>query len=78
MSALAVRAMKAGAVDFIEKPFEKATLLDRIDRPSAHAKAAEVRQLAERARVQLNVLTPRERDVLDGLVDGQSNKVDRL
>jgi two-component system response regulator FixJ len=73
---LAVRAMKAGAIDFIEKPFEKATLLAAIEQARVHGEGQEqVRRLADAAKVQLNALTPRERDVLDGLVDGHSNKV---
>jgi two-component system response regulator FixJ len=73
---LAVRAMKAGAVDFIEKPFEKATLLGAIGQAQLHNQGREqLHQLAATAQAQLNVLTPRERDVLDGLVNGHSNKV---
>ena len=73
---LAVRAMKAGAVDFIEKPFEKATLLGAIGQAQLHNQGREqLHQLATAAQAQLNALTPRERDVLDGLVNGHSNKV---
>lgn len=73
---LAVRAMKAGAVDFIEKPFEKATLLTAIQLAQMHnAGREQLHALAEAAQARLNVLTPRERDVLEGLVNGQSNKV---
>jgi two-component system response regulator FixJ len=73
---LAVRAMKAGAVDFIEKPFEKATLIGAIAQAQLHNQGIEqLHRLAAAAQAQLNVLTPRERDVLEGLVNGQSNKV---
>lgn len=73
---LAVRAMKAGAVDFIEKPFEKNTLVGAIRQAQGHSRGLdEVHRLATAAQSQLNALTPRERDVLDGLVDGHSNKV---
>jgi two-component system response regulator FixJ len=73
---LAVRAMKAGAVDFLEKPFDKATLLAAITQALRHSQGQEhALALAERAQAQLNVLTPREINVLDGLVDGHSNKV---
>ncbi len=73
---LAVRAMKGGAVDFIEKPFEKATLLAAIAQAHLHnAGREQLHSLAEAAQARLNVLTPRERDVLEGLVNGQSNKV---
>lgn len=72
---IAVRAMKAGAVDFLEKPFEKAVLIaaietafDRVGKADgAAARAAE-------ANVVLGVLTPREREVLDGLAHGLPNK----
>lgn len=72
---IAVRAMKAGAVDFLEKPFEKAVLIaaietafDRVGKADgAAARAAE-------ANVVLGVLTPREREVLDGLAQGLPNK----
>ena len=73
---LAVRAMKAGAVDFIEKPFEKATLIGAIAQAQLHNQGLEqIHRLAAAAQAQLNVLTPRERNVLDGLVNGHSNKV---
>ena len=72
---IAVRAMKAGAVDFIEKPFEKAVLLraiaeafDRIDRAETEA----VREAG--AAVAVAALTAREREVLEGLAQGLPNK----
>jgi two-component system response regulator FixJ len=72
---IAVRAMKAGAVEFIEKPFEKATLLaaieDAFDRIAA-ADSASTR--ATEAQVILGALTPREKDVLAGLARGFPNK----
>lgn len=72
----AVTAMKAGAVDFIEKPFEKAVLLAALEQACARsARSDALQNHAEAARVLLNVLTARERDVLAGLVDGHSNKV---
>jgi two-component system response regulator FixJ len=73
---LAVRAMKAGAIDFIEKPFEKTDLLAAIEQARVHSEGQDqVLKLAEAARNRLNALTPRERDVLEGLVNGHSNKV---
>jgi two-component system response regulator FixJ len=73
---LAVRAMKAGAVDFLEKPFEKPALLAAIEQAHLRGQGhAALDQLADQARAQLNRLTPRERDVLNGLVEGHSNKV---
>lgn len=73
---LAVRAIKAGAIDFIEKPFEKAALLGAI--AEAFARISDLGQVdiaAADAVVRLAALTPRERDVLDGLVRGQPNKI---
>jgi two-component system response regulator FixJ len=72
---LAVRAMKAGAIDFIEKPFEKATLMFALDQGFARLGESDVRKLrAQEAATRLEVLTPREKDVLKGLVDGLPNK----
>jgi two-component system response regulator FixJ len=73
---LAVRAMKAGAVDFIEKPFDDEMLLSSISRAleignKTRSEAAE----ASAAERLLALLTPRERTVLDQLVVGRSNKV---
>lgn len=72
---VAVEAMKAGAVDFIEKPFEKAILLaaleDGFGRIELSGRRAERAALAA---IRLEALTPRERDVLRGLVDGLPNK----
>jgi two-component system response regulator FixJ len=72
---LAVRAMKAGAVDFIEKPFAKETLLESLEegyRRLARKEATDDR--VRDAAVRLQALTPRERDVLDGLAQGLPNK----
>jgi two-component system response regulator FixJ len=73
--ALAVQAMKAGAVDFIEKPFEKAVLLSAIEHGVERLKrsAADVDR-ADEAAVRLQALTPREREVLNGLAKGLPNK----
>jgi two-component system response regulator FixJ len=72
---LAVRAMKAGAVDFIEKPFEKAGLLSALEAGRARLDHAErTKDRAGEAAVRLQVLTPREREVLDGLAQGLPNK----
>lgn len=72
---LAVKAMKAGAVDFIEKPFEKAVLLAAIDQGIERLKRSDSsREQATDAAVRLKALTPREREVLDGLAQGLPNK----
>jgi two-component system response regulator FixJ len=72
---VAVQAMKAGAVDFIEKPFEKAVLISALD--EGFARIAEAGRRAARtgeARIRLEPLTAREREVLQGLVRGHPNK----
>jgi two-component system response regulator FixJ len=72
---VAVKAMKGGAIDFIEKPFDKAVVLEALeqafDRLGRGGKRSERREEAQR---RLNGLTPRERDVLEGLVVGYPNK----
>jgi two-component system response regulator FixJ len=73
--AVAVQAMKAGAVDFIEKPFEKSVLLHAIKEGFARLQSkGRARIRNEEALVRLNALTPRERDVLQGLARGLPNK----
>jgi len=72
---MAVRAMKAGACDFIEKPFEKPTLIKALELAESHLAEDGLRgKRREDARVLLNGLTPREDDVLAGLVKGYPNK----
>ena len=72
---LAVQAMKAGAVDFIEKPFEKSVLISAIEEGFARIDQAGRRHArADEARVRLEALTSREHDVLEGLVRGHPNK----
>ena len=73
---LAVEAMKAGAVDFIEKPFDEATMLTAVRAALARGEAVGKRD-AERAEIEqrLSRLSGRERDVLLGLVRGQPNKI---
>jgi two-component system response regulator FixJ len=72
---IAVRAMKAGAVDFIEKPFEKAILLEAIEIAFDRLGDREARAgRAEDARTAIASLTAREQDVLDGLAQGLPNK----
>ncbi len=72
---VAVAAMKAGAVDFLEKPFEKAELIAALN--DGFARIDETGHSVERAAhavIRLDALTQRERDVLHGLVNGLPNK----
>lgn len=72
---LAVRAMKAGAVDFIEKPFERETLLSSLEEGFQRLSRKEATHDRKKdAEVKLQALTPRERDVLEGLAQGLPNK----
>jgi two-component system response regulator FixJ len=72
---VAVRAMKGGAVDFLEKPFEKAVLLGSIEAAFERLAIAGDRTTeAAEAEVMLGILTPREKDVLEGLAQGLPNK----
>jgi len=72
---MAVRAVNAGALDFIEKPFDDNVLLERIAR-AFELDARRIRTEAEMIEIRrrLDQLTPRERDVLRGIVDGRLNK----
>lgn len=74
--ALAVEAMKAGAVDFIEKPFDDDVLLASIRSALARADRARTRDAkGDAMRARLAALSERERQVLEGLVAGKANKV---
>ncbi|SFK04224.1 response regulator transcription factor [Caulobacter sp. UNC279MFTsu5.1] len=72
---VAVRAMKGGAVDFIEKPFEKAVLLTAIVAAFERLDDVEARAArASDAAVAIAALTSREQDVLKGMAQGLPNK----
>jgi len=72
---MAVRAVKAGAIDFIEKPFSDQLLLDRVRQAlEIDLEAREVRRRREDARRRLATLTTREREVLNLVVAGKANK----
>lgn len=74
--ALAVRAMKAGAVDFIEKPFEERAMLESIELAQSRFAAQRATAAAEAvAREKLELLTPREREVFEAMVRGKQNKM---
>jgi two-component system, LuxR family, response regulator FixJ len=73
---LAVEAMKLGAADFLEKPFEDDRLIGMID---AALRQAESGARSEAATLDIGAriatLSPRERQVMDGLIAGLSNKL---
>ena len=72
---IAVRAMKMGAVEFIEKPFEKVVLVGAIEAAFERIAAADgISARAADAQMILGALTSRERDVLEGLAQGLPNK----
>ena len=73
---MAVRAMKGGAVDFIEKPFNDQVLVERVQQCLAidsRQRREDVEQMKIIERIER--LTPREAEVLDGVVSGKHNKV---
>ena len=72
---LAVEAMKIGAIDFLEKPFDDEVMLASI-RSALDRQEQDNRRQAERAEIEsrLAALSNRERDVLEGLVAGRANK----
>jgi two-component system response regulator FixJ len=73
---LAVEAMKAGAVDFIEKPFDDEVLLSAIRSAlSRQAKDSERETRAAAVQYRIGKLSDREREVLERLVAGKANKI---
>jgi len=72
---MSVRAMKAGAVDFLQKPFEEQDLLDAINRAFARQREGKSKEdEAEKLQRRLKALTTREREVFFLLVTGMANK----
>ena len=72
---LAVEAMKIGAIDFLEKPFDDEVLIASV-KAALRQKEGEAKRHGERAEIEgrLAALSNRERDVLGGLVAGRANK----
>lgn len=74
--AMAVRAMKHGALDFIEKPFNDQQLLDRVNQAIELDRVSrEARDAREADSARLALLSPREREVMERIVRGEANKV---
>ncbi|MDB5397590.1 MAG: response regulator receiver protein [Rhodospirillales bacterium] len=72
---IAVRAMKAGAVDFVEKPFLEDLILETVRQAIEHAARSRRHHFdITLAMPRLALLTPREREILDALVAGMPNK----
>lgn len=73
---MAVRAMRAGALDFLQKPFNEQVLIDWIQTAIQRRESARDRaDGADEVRRRLASLTPREREVLDAVMEGKANKV---
>lgn len=72
---MAVEAMRGGAVDFLQKPFDNQSLLDRVGQAIARGRGLrQEEELRKIATARLATLSPREREVLALLVEGRMNK----
>ena len=73
---LAVEAMQHGAVDFVQKPYRDQELLDKIQKAMAlDAEKQNVRLEKQDIQRRMETLTPREREIMDMMIDGNANKV---
>jgi FixJ family two-component response regulator len=73
---MAVHAMQAGAVDFIQKPFSDQALLDRVQQAIKRDRDnRELLHRREEIRARIDSLTPREKQVMEMVADGKANKV---
>ena len=73
---MAVRALKAGAIDFIEKPFENKSLINKVNAALEDEIERQKRKSADEIILRrLQRLSPREREIMTLLVEGKSNKV---
>lgn len=72
---MAVEAMRLGALDFVEKPFEEKALLEVVERALEESKQRRMTLSADaEVRKQFDALTPREREVLEMILAGQPNR----
>lgn len=72
---LAVEVMKAGAVDFIQKPFNNELLLDKVQKAATESvRLADAHRRSREVVQRIGLLTPRERQVLDLVIGGETNK----
>lgn len=73
---MAVRAVNAGALDFLEKPFDDEALLERVEKALAQDREqAEHAEAVARIERRLENLTPREREVMEHMLQGKLNKI---
>ncbi|WP_424813010.1 response regulator transcription factor [Roseococcus sp. YIM B11640] len=73
---LAVRAMRAGASDFVEKPYAEDRILEAVSAALQSSRDADRQRLQSvQAQAKVQALSPREREVLGALVEGKANKV---
>lgn len=73
---IAVQAMKAGALDFVEKPYDAETLMEVIANGFAQLEqGGEAQARVQGAKAKIALLSPRETDTLKGLIEGRSNKI---
>ena len=72
---IAVQAMRAGAINFLEKPYEKEALIAALEEAFSRLEDSNLKEMAaSEAKVRLACLTRRELDVLEGLMAGYPNK----
>lgn len=72
---IAVQTMRAGAINFLEKPYEKEALIAAMEEAFKRLENSDLKEMAaSEAEVRLACLTGRERDVLEGLMAGYPNK----
>lgn len=71
----AIRMTKAGALEILQKPYDDVVLLDTINKALALRSRADLEAKINNAMRRIGKLSPRERDILNGLVAGQSNKI---